>query len=59
MGAQSFYKFNDTLMSSNLKQPDAIMESGCPVRRAEGRDRGLQNRNKQPFLIGGADKVND
>lgn len=36
---QSFYKFNCALMSANLRQPDAIWEPDCPVRRAEERDR--------------------
>lgn len=45
-GVVSFYKFNCTLMSTNLRQPDVIREPDCPVRRAEERDRGLPKRDK-------------
>lgn len=50
-GVQSFYKFNCALMSANLRQPDAIWEPDCPVRRAEERDRGLP-KEKQTRSVG-------
>lgn len=39
--SRAFYKFNCAFMSANLRQPDAIWEPDCPVRRAQERDRGL------------------
>lgn len=45
-GLQSFYKFNCTLIRANLRQPDAIWEPDCPVRRADQRNKGLPERNK-------------
>jgi len=46
-GVQSFDKFNCALMSANLRQPDAIWEPDCPVRRAEEkRQRPPKKRNK-------------
>lgn len=58
-GAELFYKFNCAPMSTNLRQPDAIWEPDCPVRRAEERD--LPNRNKHTvsLLILGGDELHD
>lgn len=50
-GVRSFDKFNCALMSVNLRQPDAIWEPDCPVRRAEERDRGLPKRKQTQCLL--------
>lgn len=50
-GVRSFYKFNCALMSTNLRQPDAIREPQRPARRAEERDREASQRETNTLQV--------